>query len=225
LKEWERARPAVQTAGDPSLVAWWTLDEGGGTKASDSSGNRLNGTLRSSPVWTSGKRRGALSFNGQSDYVEIRKDPKLYVQGPFTVAAWVNPELLPKSEWGMYVVSDYSLDGGHCSFSLRVMSSGAVQFFWQTDPEERAIAMSAGRLAPGTWTHIAGVWDGKARTVYLNGVADGTNRDPQPRPDIGGNIAIGRPGSCGILYFSGRIDDVRLYSRALSSAEVRALAH
>lgn len=231
VKEWERSRPAVATtiaaatsAADPSLVAWWTLDEGTGAAAADSSANRLGGTLRGNPVWTSGKRRGALSFDGQKDYVEIPKNPKFYLPGPFTVAAWVNVASLPRSEWGMYLFSDYDADGGRSTFALRVMGTGAVQFLWQTENTEPPAAASSGRLLPGTWAHVAGVWDGTARMLYVNGVLDGTAKGPQPRPDIGGNLAIGRPGAYNGLYFSGRIDDVRIYSRALSTVEIRSLA-
>jgi hypothetical protein len=226
VKEWERSRPAAAlatSAADPGLVGWWTLDEGAGQAAADSSPNHLGGTLRGNPVWTSGKRRGALSFDGQKDYVEIPKNPKFYLPGPFTVAAWVNVGTLPQSKWGMYFFSDYSSDGGRSTFALRVMSTGAAHFLWQTEDTEPAMAASSGRLVPGTWAHVAGVWDGTTRMLYLNGVLDGTARSPQPRPDIGGHVSIGRPGAYNGLYFSGRLDDVRIYSRALSTAEIQSL--
>ncbi|HEV3029170.1 MAG TPA: LamG domain-containing protein, partial [Planctomycetota bacterium] len=230
VKEWERSRPAVATtaaaatsAADSGLVAWWTLDEGAGSTAADSSPNHFSGTLRGNPVWTSGKRRGALSFDGQKDYVEIPKAPKLYLPGPLTVAAWVNVATLPRSEWGMYLFSDYSSDGGRSTFALRVMGTGSAQFLWQTEDAEPPVAASSGRLTPGIWAHLAGVWDGTARMLYVNGVLDGTAKGPQARPDIGGNVSIGRPGAYNGLYFSGRIDDVRIYNRALSTAEIRSL--
>jgi hypothetical protein len=67
VKEWEKARPtlvAPAVTRDAGLVAWWTFDEGSGGGAADSSPNRLSGVLRNDPVWTTGKRRGALSFDG-----------------------------------------------------------------------------------------------------------------------------------------------------------------
>jgi hypothetical protein len=225
LKEWERAKPAVATGSvDAGLVGWWALDEGSGGTVSDSSPSRVSGVLRNDPAWATGKRRGALNFDGRTSYVELPKDPRLYFQGPFTVAAWVNVAVLPKSEFGMYVVSDYANDATHSSFALRVRSTGAVQFFWQTDETVPPHATSTGRIAPGTWTHLAGVWDGSMRTVYINGVPDGSNGDPQPRSDNRGNVSIGRPGAFNGLYFSGRIDEVRIYNRALSTTEVRSLA-
>lgn len=230
LREWERSRPAVATtpsaatsAADPSLVAWWSLDEGSGVTAADASPYHSSGALRGNPVWTAGKRRGALSFDGQKDYVEIPKSPKFYLPGAFTVAAWVNVTTLPRSEWGMYLFSDYSSDGGRSTFALRVMSTGAAQFLWQTEDAEPPVAASSGRLTPGTWVHLAGVWDGTARMLYVNGVLDGTAKGLQARPDIGGNVSIGRPGAFNGLYFSGRIDEVRMYNRALSSVEIQSL--
>jgi hypothetical protein len=226
VKEWEKSRPPVPTSPsrDVGLVGWWTFDEGSGTMAGDSSPLRVSGTLRNDPVWTSGKRRGALSFDGRDDYVEIGKDPRYYFQGPFTIAAWINIGSLPKSEFGMYVVSDYTPEGHRSTFAIRVLTSGAAQFFWQTEDKDVSHATSAARLTPGTWVHLAGVWDGTARTIYVNGTADGTNANPTSRPDNRGAVSIGRPGSFNGLYFNGRIDDVRIYNRALSSMEIQSLA-
>ena len=225
IKEWERARPpSASSSVEGGLVGWWTFDEGSGVTAGDSSPSRIAGTLRNDPVWTSGKRRGALSFDGRDDFVELPKDARHYFQGPFSVAAWVNVAVLPKSEFGMYVVSDYATDASHSSFAIRVLPTGAAQFFWQSEKEIPPHATSTGHLVPGTWTHLAGVWDGSMRTIYINGVPDGTNGEPQSRPDNRGNVSIGRPGAFNGLYFNGRIDDVRIYNRALSTAEVRSLA-
>lgn len=226
IKEWEKARPPVPSipARDTALVGWWTFDEGSGTTAADASPHRLNGALRNDPVWVAGKRRGALNFDGRDDHVEIGKDPRFYFQGPFTVAAWVNISALPKSEFGMYVVSDYNSDGARSTFALRVIPSGTAQFFWQAEDANPSHAGSTTRLAPGTWVHLAGVWDGTTRTIYVNGAAEGTNASPVARPDLRGAVSIGRPGSFNGLYFNGRIDDVRIFGRALTSGEIQSLA-
>jgi hypothetical protein len=226
VKEWERSRPPAPSAAarDTGLVGWWTLDDGSGTSVADASPSRMAGALKGDPVWTSGKRRGALSFGGTVDHVEIPKDPRVYFTGPFSVAAWVNVGTLPKSEFGMYVLGDYALDAGHSTFALRVMPTGNAQFFWQTESTNTPLAISTNRLTPGAWVHLAGVWDGTARTIYVNGSPDGSNNTPQPRPDNRGNTAIGGAGSAPGLHFNGRIDDVRIYNRALTSTEVQSLS-
>jgi hypothetical protein len=227
-REWERSRLPVRAASpqDASLVGWWTLDDGAGTTAFDSSLSRMPGTLRNGPVWTSGKRRGALGFDGVDDFVEIPKDPRLYIPGPFTVAAWVYLTGAPKSAYGMYVFSDYGLDGNHSTFALSIHHNRAPQFFWQHDRVAHPRAVSPTPLALETWAHLAGVWDGTTRTLYVNGTSVASEATPQPRADIGHNTAIGRPGVYHDpgMYFNGRIDDVRIYNRALSSMEIQSLA-
>lgn len=227
IKEWVWARPSPAAASptDAALAAWWALDDGSGAVAVDASPSGLTGTLRNDPVWTSGRRKGALSFDGRDDYVEVPRSPRLYFKGAFTVAAWVNVAELPRNEFGMYVVSDYTAVGDRCTMSLRVLPSGAAQFFWQ-EAEQRPtqMATSPARVLPGTWVHLAGVWDGSMRTIYVNGAADGSNGAPQARPDQRGSLSIGRPGSFNGLYFRGRIDDVRLYDRALTLPELQKLA-
>jgi hypothetical protein len=156
--------------------------------------------------------------------VEIPDSPRLHVPGPFSVSAWVFVEQLPSSQFGMYVVSDYSQDGNRSSFGLRILPSGSAQFFWQSDDRHSTHATSARPIRLGAWVHLAAVWDGSARRLYVAGAADGENATPQPRPDAGGATAIGRPGAFSGLYFRGRIDDVRIYARALSPKEVAVLA-
>jgi hypothetical protein len=224
LKEWERARPAAAPSRDAGLVAAWTFDEGRGTSAADASPNGLHGTLRNDPAWTSGRRRGALSFDGVDDYVELPKSSKMYFPGAFTVAAWVNLAELPSSKFGMYIAADYRETGDRSSLALRILPTGAVQFFWQHEDDLGCHASSSRGIVPGRWTHVAGVYDGVARRVYLDGLPAGENAMPQQRADMGAPLSIGRPGAYNGLYFRGRIDDVRLYARALSAAEIKALA-
>jgi hypothetical protein len=124
----------------------------------------------------------------------------------------------------MYVVSDYKEDGNRSSFSLRVLPSGSAQFFWQSDDSHSTHATSSRAIPTGAWIHLAATWDGNVRRLYVGGAADGENATPQARPDVGGATAIGRPGAFNALYFRGRIDDVRLYGRALSAREIAVLA-
>ena len=74
-----------------SLVGWWKLDDGTGTTALDSTGNKHDGTLVKDPVWTTGKVGGALEFNGTDNFVRIPDDPALTFAASksYTLAAWV----------------------------------------------------------------------------------------------------------------------------------------
>ena len=78
---------------DPSLIAWWKLDDGAGSTAQDSSGKAHPGTLQGSPQWVAGRFDGALSFNG-SNYVQVSYAADLALN-EFTVCAWVNVAIEP----------------------------------------------------------------------------------------------------------------------------------
>jgi len=105
------------------LAAWWKLDEGSGTTASDASGNGNNGTLNGDPQWVAGKLGGALEFDGYSDGANhttdpgtinwVSVDPFDVVGSGITLAAWIRPEasilvtpaLSPNRKPGLQVIS------------------------------------------------------------------------------------------------------------------------
>ena len=72
------------------LVGWWKFDEGSGTVAYDSSGNGNNGNLTNGPTWTTGKIGGALSFDGENDYVDVPSIQSVN-GGGVTFAVWIKP--------------------------------------------------------------------------------------------------------------------------------------
>jgi hypothetical protein len=112
------------------------------------------------------------------------------------------------------------------SGASNVGGGGAMTFSfnWENPSGTVPAANSVTVAQLNMWYHIVGTWDGTTRTIYVNGVAEGTNNTAQSRANVGGNTAIGRPGSyTGGLYFPGVIDDVRIYNRALTAAEVTRL--
>jgi hypothetical protein len=226
IKELERSRQrppgGTAIARDAAMVGHWKLDDAKGTLAADASGNGLVGSLRNGPAWSTGRKGGALSFNGINQYVELGNAPKLTPAGPFTVAAWVNPAAVGGKH--RYILADYVERGDQSSFALSIEPSGQAAFFWENPSGIEPKALSRSIPKAGTWVHLAGVWDGSARKVYVNGVLEGTETASQPRPSGVSMVAIGRPGAFNGLYFSGDIEDVRLYSRALSDAELSVLA-
>jgi hypothetical protein len=224
IKDLERSRPLAATSAavrDPSLVAHWKFDEGRGGSAADASGNGLTGTLRNGPTWTTGRLGGALSFNGINQYVEIGNSPKLNVSGSFTLSAWVNPASVGGQR--RYVIADYLARGDQSCYALMIDESGRAAFFWECPSGVEPKALSRSTLKAGTWIHLAGVWDGTTRKIFVNGVLEGEEKVSQTRPSAVSTVSIGRPGGFNGLYGAGEIDDVRLYARALSDAELAAL--
>lgn len=229
------AAPSGPTSG---LVGWWKLDDGSGSTAADSSGNGNTGTLTNGPTWTTGKINGALSFDinhqGLQASVDAGDPASLQITGSLTMTAWiymtyVNPndgddDIIDKHDWTT-PASGYQLKGSQdCTGAnngdnllLAIVNSGTYV--------ERC---SNTVLQTNKWYFVVGIYDASAQTmdVYINGsLDDGTLLNgpvPSSFSNTTANFAIGGSIITG-AYFHGKIDDPRIYNRALSAAEVKDL--
>jgi hypothetical protein len=226
------AAPADDVATDvgvvsiPGLAGYWSFEEGMGTTAKDSSGNGHNGTLNGSATWGAGKVGNCVVLNSASQgYVEIPAtvvDPTM----PYTVSAWVN--LTSISSYQTIV----SIDGTLVSaFFFQQRNPGGGGFFSLTVRNETASSTPPAALAkaptiPGTWTHFTGVFTPTNISLYVNGDFNNNGTSP-PMVTAGpyGHTFIGRswyknrPAD----YTTGSVDEVRLYNRALTAIEIKAL--
>ena len=212
-----------EASGPPGggLVGYWAFDEGSGSVTADRSGNGHNATLQYGPTWTSAVAcvlGPCLSFDGTEDYVRVADTAALRITGDLTISAWIRPT---GSRTTMAIVSKrYEFELGP------VHSVAPYPLRWSH--KEPGGALVFGDLAPSIeadqWQHVVLVRNGATRQMqgYKNGVlalsssyltAPGTSTYP---------INIGRnPG--GNTRFRGAIDEVRMYERALSAAEIQAL--
>jgi DNA-binding beta-propeller fold protein YncE len=194
------------------LRAAYGFEEGAGSAAADASGNGNTGTL-SGPAWTpAGRSGGALSFDGVNDLVTVPDANSLDLSGAMTVEAWVYPTA--SSGWRTAVMKEAAND-----IAYALYASGP------DGPPEGYVGSSAvtgsGALTLNAWTHLAVTYDGAMLRLYQNGAQVGTRSLGGPIAatnralQIGGNAIWGE-------YFSGRIDEVRVYDRALTPAEIAA---
>ncbi len=207
------------------LVAWWKLDDGSSgttpTTAADSSGNGNTGTLTNGPTWTtSGKINNALTLAAaSSQYVSVPYASALEPTTAFTVTAWVNPT----STSQMAIIASPDSDGWNNGWRLIV--DGAPQLSGNivtSNTSPRATAINTANPPAGTWTHVALVYNGSTLTVYSNGVP-GTPVSVTGTVTYGTSAFLPIGGASGVPYFNGKIDDVRIYNRALSASEVTSL--
>jgi hypothetical protein len=205
------------------LVAAYGFDEGAGGTVGDASGNGNTGTLEG-PTWTSEGRFGsALMFNGRSDYVDLGNAEPLQVTGSMTVSAWVKANSWQFSE--ATIVSKRTAEG--IGFQLDSSSDTAVRtasFKLTSSTGAELARYGSTPLVLDQWYYVTGVYDAAAQSlsVYLNGLPDngilvGSVSGAQANAPV--NVTIGQ--SAGTFQFNGVIDEVRLYGRALSQAEIQ----
>jgi hypothetical protein len=199
----------------PGLIAYWKLDEVEGIIAYDSA-EYQDGYLIGDPVWrpAEGKRDGALEFDGIDDYIitDFVLDP---ADGPFSVFAWIKG-----GAPGQVILSPAN---GRNWLSVKT-ATGVLMTELIPSLTVKSLSSQA-VITDDEWHRVGLSWDDRSDLVlYIDGV------------EVARNTQSGVPGSSGSLYigtsktlapgtfFSGLIDDVRIYRRALSADEIAFLA-
>ena len=209
----------VSNASPPNagLVAAYGFEETSGPAVTDSSGLNNAGTIINDAARTAaGKIGSAIDFDGVNDYVSVADANSLDLTTGMTLEAWVQLDTVSpwrtaifKEKPGSVVYDLYATNAsnspqGEARFGSAIVQLGAPP-----------------ALTAGVWTHLAVTYDGAALRVYRNGTQaatvarTGTIQTSTGALRIGGNLIWGE-------YTDGRIDEVRIYNRALSAGEISA---
>ncbi len=213
----------------PDVVAEWRLDEalwtGAANEVMDQGADGLNGRainvngLPGTDIATParagdpGTCRYGVFDGPNSGYVQIN-DPGnnsvLDFRTNLTVTTWVYPRSYPSSGLRSIVSKDEN-------FEFHLDSSGRVFWWWGGGSNEMT---SSGSVPLNTWTHIAIAYSNGAQQIYLNGVLSGTNNDNGNLTVNNDPVLIGTDLGFDSRTFDGYIDEVRLYSETLTSAQI-----
>jgi hypothetical protein len=202
---------------DPNLVGWWKLDEGSGTIAYDSSSYFNDGTLRNGPQWVAGRIGGALDLDGTNDYVDCGNSEVFDITEQITLSVWVKPEAAGNNAHQHY------LGKGNNAYCIKHNSWNNLEVVIYIGGWKVA-TLSMDDSYNGIWHHFAGTYDGSQIKLYIDGVLQATTDQTGAINTNTNNVQIGtRDG--GQWFYNGVIDDVRLYSRALSETEIKKLGN
>lgn len=208
------------------LIAHYTFDEGTGTTVGDSSGQNLGGVNMGGTWITDGRFLGAMRFDGFST-VMVTNFPFVNEMMGFSVSYWIRtPSFDAGPEAGILgtILSTEIYHVGGWELNLDETSSPGVRTsYWDTDAGTYTNTACA-CLTPGVWTHVASVFDPVAGTLslYVDGTLRGSVTAQQPIAPGTTQLLMGHwfgP----LRFLLGDLDDVAIYNRPLSAAEVVAL--
>ncbi len=215
---------------EPNLVSHWKFDEGSGAIAVDSVGGNV-GIIYGDAAWTAGQVDGALSFDGDWDYVDCGNTfASVTGSTTKTITAWAKSDTADYSGQAAgngRIITLYR-ESGYSGFSMLAKGSPAT---WQ------GLYAIAGNLynhidsglsvTANEWTHIALVQDGAGVYIYINGVLANSSTDgaaPTMRRLVNADIGAydGEHGNIN-LFFEGAVDELMIFDRALSAEEIQQL--
>jgi len=197
------------------LVGWWRFDEGTGTIAEDSSGYGNHGTVHDA-TWVNGLYGKALNFDGIDDYVAVSCDD--LSSKDFTITLWVKTSSTAAQE----IIGKY----WKLQQNIRVYIFNSKLGMYVRDAEgDVAQIGNIGDISDNLWHHIALVWDDTSKTLtpFLDSVekTSVTNINVDDVDDETKAFWIGRRNGYNDMPLDGEVDEVRIYDRGLSTAEIQ----
>lgn len=218
---------AIDPNGDPNLVVLLTMDDASGDLVVDMSGNGNHAEVVGGAQIVEGIDGMAMEFDGVDDYLDLGDTGVNGIYefggGAFTISAWINPsQLLPK-------VSNHSVgnilfsrgsDPFNDNFELGIVDANLVLYTDTEDGGDTTITLGNGDITVGEWHEIAVVFDAGAvtgivdATIYTGTVLGTTFDQAAGSPfTIGDTLHDESP-------YSGLMDDVRIYNRAMTAVEL-----
>jgi len=207
---------SAANAADPDLAAYWKFDDGSGTTAFDSSGNGNEGVFVGDPKWVAGKFGGALEFNGD-DYVNCGNGASLQIRDQITITFWFKVQAFSNS-WEAFLAKgddSYRASRSATTGNATHMGASGTSVGGSNGWFDAAIV-----ITDNQWHHWAGVYDGSQGRIYIDGVLDTTSPGTGQINQSSYNFYIGENAQATGRFLHGLMDEVRLYSRALTDAEI-----
>jgi hypothetical protein len=210
------AQATVQLAGQP--VLYYRFDEASGTTALDSSGNNNTGTLSGDAMHVQGLPGfgNGLHFNG-TGYVMANDSSSLDPTSQITVSAWINADTWAN---GNHRILQKSTDDSDNQYRLLV-EGGALKF----DITGLGTAQTTTLPSTGAWHNVTGTYDGSTIKLYVDGSLVASQAASGQIPVTNGPlfVATKNAGAPAGDHFVGTIDEVRIYARALTQAQIQLL--
>lgn len=209
-----------------NLISWWRADG----DASDVTGANP-GTLQGGATATAtGKVSQAFSFNGSGGYVSLGNPASLKLAGAMTIEGWINPSAGPGPNLLAAIMTKWAQNvgpGNSDSYGLWIVNrNGTFKLFSALHKATLGEPNIEGGTIPlNAWSHVAMTFEPSSGQylLYVNGAEVAAMSSPGDNLANDHEVSIGREESYLNRYFTGLIDELAIYNRALSSAEIQAI--
>ncbi len=207
--------------GENDLLSWWRFDEGEGDTAEDSIGGN-DGTVYGASWTTEGQIDGALDFDGIDDYVDCGDNEDFdspSTTNALTISAWVYPETVSGRQG---IISKWLAN--ERAYLLELYDDEVEFALGYNNGSSYKVLYASASLQTERWYHLAGIYDGSSMAIYVNGVPVNETEWSTAPSSTSANFHIGDlQYTSARRYFEGKIDDVRMYDRALTDEEIQRL--
>jgi mono/diheme cytochrome c family protein len=223
--EWEPKLRAEYENSPPlpgDLLARWAFDEGAGTEVAESGDPQHRGKIVGKAEWATGKLAGALKFDGNT-HVDLGEIAGFERSDKFSYGAWINPG----SQDALAVLARMDDGAAHRGYDLLLAEGKLTAHLIHHWPDNAIHIKTKNSLPLNQWQHVLLTYDGSSDAAGVKIYVDGklqevevTNNNLTASIKTEKPLHVGRrnPGA----PFRGLIDEVRIYPRTLSPAEVQA---
>lgn len=212
---------------DLNPLAHWTFDSVSGNTVPDITPNALNGTIQggaNAVTFAPGPVGNAATFNGLGGSIRTVTDSRLAIRDDLTFTAWVRTTNNNREET---ILGRYDLNGIEDGYILEITPEGYLAIYFggrNVQAGTRQFVDGTNKINDGQWHHIAVILRGSQDVQFyidggLSSVFYSTIRASVANPFL----TIGGPQTPGNSFFSGSLDDLRVYPRALTTAEIAAM--
>ena len=198
-------------------VAAYSMDQGAGAGLPDVSGTGNNGTIAGATWITGGRFGSALNFNGATHMVSVADSASLDLTTGMTQEAWVRPSALG-GDWRTVLLKERP---GGLVYSLYAHGTDSTNVpMTEITVNGAATVAGTSTLPLGVWTHLASTYDGATMRFFVNGVQVAQRAQTGSIVTSTGALRIGA-NTIWREAFVGDIDEVRVYNRGLTAAEIQ----
>lgn len=212
------------------LVSWWQFEDGAGTTASETTGTASAGTLSGGPTWVAGHIGSyAIHFAGYPQFVTVPNGGNLNNVSTGTVSMWVRwsgtqDPSFSGSNYGCVLSRQSNGIFSNDIICLSNTSPGSGVIVWLWTNNVTPVTSGTHVVGDNVWRHVVVTFSGGTHSIYMDGAleasgsAAGSTNNNSAIP-----LGIGSWYGDGSSSFSGDIDDVRVYNRALTAGDVAEL--